>query len=478
MRKKKGWPYSFYRMHKKISFISLVLLIVASIDSIRNLPTAALFGAHLIFFFLLAAIIFLFPASLAAAELSAMFPEEGGIYHWVTKAFNEKIGMLAIWLQWINTMVWYPTILSFIAATFAYLICPELANNKFYLVGFVLVLFWGLTLINLFGLHASTKINGYCALFGTVFPLTLIIVLTAFWVYQGNPLQISFSLDKIIPSLDSPSHWVSLVAIMASFLGIELAGVHVDSIKNPQKNFPRALFVSCLFILFSMLFGSLAIALVTPVKEINLVAGIMQVFTTFFSFFGMKWAIPILTLLIVLGTTGSIINWLISPAKGLLHASKYGFLPPFFAKVNRYGVAYRILIAQALLVSVFCLLVFLVPTVNAFYWFLTTLSTELYMVMYLLMFAALLRVRYKYKLPLKTFRIPGKHLGVWIVGLLGLFGSLLTIFVGFFPPSHIEIASPLKYATMIGAGNLLMIAPVYLFYLYKSHTQIIKLHKK
>src|SRR5580704_11741213 len=120
-------------MPKKLPLFSLVLLIVAAIDSIRNLPASALFGSALIFFFIFSALVFLIPTSLVAAELSAAFPDKGGVYHWVKMALGEKWAMVAIWLQWINTMVWYPTILSFIAGTAAYIIDPSLAQNPKYL---------------------------------------------------------------------------------------------------------------------------------------------------------------------------------------------------------------------------------------------------------------------------------------------------------------------------------------------------------
>ena len=84
-----------------------------SIDSIRNLPTTALFGPSLIFFFILGAIFFLLPTGLISAELSSTWPDKGGIYQWTKMAFGEKTGVVAIWLQWINTMVWYPTIFVF-----------------------------------------------------------------------------------------------------------------------------------------------------------------------------------------------------------------------------------------------------------------------------------------------------------------------------------------------------------------------------
>ncbi len=452
---------------RKIPFYSLVLLIVAAIDSIRNLPASALFGSALIFFFIFAAIVFLIPTSLVAAELSATFPEKGGVYHWVSRAFGEKWAMVAIWLQWINTMVWYPTILSFIAGTAAYLINPELVQNKTYLVAVILTVFWGITIVNLKGLHISARINNICALVGTIIPMIFLICLGIAWVISGKPLQISVTSETLFPSLSHSTNWISLIAIMASFLGIELAGVHVNDIKEPQSNFPKAILISSAFILLSMIFGSLAIAFVLPEAEINLVSGVMQVFTNFFDVFGMRGLIPVLTVMIVVGSVGGIINWLISPAKGLLHAAEFGFLPKFFMKKNQHGVAANILIAQALLVSLFCLLFLLVPSVNAFYWFLTALSTELYMIMYMLMFFSALRLHHRYVDRPKSFKIPFNNWGMWTTCLLGLFGCSATILVSFLPPENVSVGSPLRYILMIAAGNVITITPVLLFYLYK-----------
>src|ERR1700723_1915810 len=100
----------------KLNSFALTLLITGAIDSIRNLPAAALFGSTLIFFFIFSAIVFLIPTALVSAELAASM-EEGGIYQWSRSAFGNRVGFLAVWLQWINNVVWFPTILSFIAGT-------------------------------------------------------------------------------------------------------------------------------------------------------------------------------------------------------------------------------------------------------------------------------------------------------------------------------------------------------------------------
>lgn len=454
----------------KISLFLLVLLVVSAIDSVRNLPSTALFGSSLIFFFVFAAIVFLIPTSLVSAELSATFPDKGGVYHWMTKAFGDKVGMFAIWLQWINTMVWYPTILSFIAGTGAYLVNPHLAENKLYLIIVILSVFWLLTLVNLFGLKVSAKINSFCGLVGTMFPLVFLIILGIIWLAKGNGTQVSFDTKSIFPSLGNMENWISLTVIMASFLGIELSGVHINDIRDPQKNFPKAMGISALFLIITMLFGALAIAIVLPKNDINLVSGVMQVFDNFFIVFKIPWATLVLAILVLIGSLGSIINWLISPAKGLLHAAQYGYMSPFFAKTNRYGVAYNVLLMQAVLVSLFCLVLFLVPSVNSFYWFLTALSTDLYIMMYILMFLGVIKLHYSFKDRPKSFKIPGKTYGLWIVSLLGIFGCLLTILVSFFPPDNFQISKS-YYAFLMAVGNVVMLLPVSFFYLYKKRAK-------
>ncbi len=456
-------------MTKKISFFALILLIISAVDSNRNLPSAAIFGAPLIFFFLFSAVFFLFPSALIAAELSAAFPEEGGIYHWVKAAFNDRFGMIAVWLQWVNSVIWFPTILTFLAGVLTYLFDPALMDHKIYMISVITILFWSLTIINLFGISISAKFNSFFSVIGTIFPMLFLIALGIYWILRKEPFQIPITAEAIFPSLAKFDNWTALVAIMGSFVGMELSGVHVANTPHPQKTFPRALFLAAIYILATMLFGSLTIAIVLPMEEINLAGGLMQVFYNFFKVFHLEGLIPIMTLLIVLGSIGGMINWLIAPAKSLHYCSQYGFLPPFFSKLNRHGAPSRILIAQAIIVSFISIVIFLLPSINAFYWFLTALSNCLYMFMYILMFISAYRLR-SHRLP-GVFRVPGGYPGLCLFILLGLIGATLTIIIGFVPPSQINIGNHLHYVLLIAFGNIIAILPVFAFITYKKKTR-------
>jgi amino acid transporter len=215
----------------------------------------------------------------------------------------------------------------------------------------------------------------------------------------------------------------------------------------------------------------LSIAIVLPSQYIHLAGGLMQVFAAFFNKFNLGAWVFVMSIMIVAGSLGSLINWILSPAKGLLNVSEYGYLPAYFSHLNKRGVASRILIAQAVIVSLLCMLFLLLPSVNAFYWFLMAISSSLYMVMYIMMFFAAIRLRPK--LPAKAFHIPFGRFGLFATCGLGLLGAIITIIVGFIPPPGIPIASPLKYALMIACGNIVMICPVFLLFLLKRKKKIV-----
>jgi amino acid transporter len=454
-----------------LTTFALVMLITGAVDSVRNLPAASLFGSTLIFFFVFSAIVFLIPTALVAAELTAASKEKSGIFQWVRKAFGDRYAFLAVWLQWISNLVWFPTILSFIAGITAYLFNPALAQNKFYLVSVILVTFWALTFINLKGLKVSTKMTSFCTVFGMALPMLFIITLAMIWVLRGNLVQVHFTLQNILPSFSHIDSWTSLTAIMTAFSGMELSAVHIKDIRDPQNTFPRALYISVWLILITMILGSLSIAIVLPQNQISLVNGVMQSFTAFLDAYHMTWFTPVITIMLLVGSLGGIVSWVISPAKGLLQAAQIGYLPDFLKKENEHGVAVNLLITQAVIVSLVCCGFLFMPSISGSYWLMTALSTQLYILMYVMMFIAGLYLRFKEpKAVVKnpTFRIPGGAAGIWIVSILGLIGCAITLGVGFFPPDGVDVGSIWHYEAIFACGMLAMILPVFGFFFYES----------
>lgn len=455
-----------------LTIFSLTMITVGSVDSIRNLPATALFGSQLIAFFILGALFFLIPTALVSAELASGWAKQGGVYIWVKEAFGKKLGFLAIWLQWIENVIWYPTILSFVAGTIGYLINPQLANNPYFLWTVIVTSFWGATFVNLRGMRSSALFSNICAISGLLIPMTLIISLGMVWLFDGNASQIHFDLPSLTPHFNDTNMWISLTAIMMSFCGIEIATVHANDVLNPQYAFPRALINSVGIILGTLILGSLAIALVLPAKDINLVAGIMQAFDAFFARYHLSWLMPIIAVMLVMGGFGGVSNWIIAPTKGLLVAAKEGNLPPVFQRTNQQGAPTTILISQAVIVSILSALFLFMPSVNGSYWLLTALAAQLYMLMYFLMFLAALKLRWSAPDHPRSFRIPGGKWGIGLVSGMGILGVLVTLAVSFIPPQNMDVGGLARYEMTLIIGLLSMCLPPFISYYWMNRKSI------
>ena len=142
----------------KLGVFTLAIMNVTAVVSLRGLPAEAVYGMSSAFYYLFAAIVFLIPTSLVAAELAAMFQDkQGGVFRWVGEAYGKKLGFLAIWVQWIESTIWYPTVLTFGAVSIAFIGMNDvhdmsLANNKYYTLVVVLVIYWLATFISLKGM--------------------------------------------------------------------------------------------------------------------------------------------------------------------------------------------------------------------------------------------------------------------------------------------------------------------------------------
>ena len=118
----------------------LVAMNASVIVGLEGLPDMALYGVPLIFLFLIGAVTFLIPVGLISSELAVGWPRGGGIYGWVDSAFGRRSAVVAVWCQWVQILVWYPTALSFGAATFAYIFDPQLAENPTFIMIVVLAI--------------------------------------------------------------------------------------------------------------------------------------------------------------------------------------------------------------------------------------------------------------------------------------------------------------------------------------------------
>ena len=116
--------------NKKISTLSLTMLNISAIISLSSIAFMATIGLQSVFFYMIAGITFLLPTALICAELSSMITKNnGGVFSWVKAGLGEKAGVLAMWLEWFNNVVGFPSSVTALVATFSYVGFRDFTEN-------------------------------------------------------------------------------------------------------------------------------------------------------------------------------------------------------------------------------------------------------------------------------------------------------------------------------------------------------------
>jgi amino acid transporter len=242
-----------------------------------------------------------------------------------------------------------------------------------------------------------------------------------------------------------------------------MAGFHALETRNPGTDYPKAMAISALIIFGCTVVATLAIAFVIPADELSLAAGVMQAIQYFFEALNIPGAVAPMAILITIGGVVSLAAWLIGPAKGLGVVAEEGNLPPAFNRTNKYGSPVAVLVIQALIGTIISLLYVFLPSVNQAYWILSAMTVELLCIVYLLVFAALIKLRYTRPDTPRPFRIPGGIPGIWLIGGMGAFGVIFSFIVGLMPTGDFTNSQAVSYVAGVLLGTFLLAVPPLIF---------------
>ncbi len=467
-------------MSKKMTVFTMSMMTVAAVVSLRGLPMMAKEGLSMVFYILFSTFIFLLPASLVSAELGSAFSnKKGGVYTWVKEAFGARLGFTAIWLQWIQNVVWYPTVLAFATACLAYVIGkPELAQSGAYTGTAILVIYWGATFLTLAGSDIANSVTKYGVILGTLIPGIFIIILGLLWVDQGNPIAFLQGATetgthegwhaRVFPHITSLGSVAFLAGIILLFAGVEVHAVHATEMDNPSKQFPLALLAASFIVLFLFFIGSMAVAAVIPAKEISLTAGLMQAFNDLLTKFNLSYLSPIVAFLLTFGAIGGVMSWISGPSAGLLQTANEGEIPPVLAKTNQSGAPITILIVQGCIVSLLASLYFVMDNVSVAFFILSAMTITLYLVMYMMMYSAAIKLRYTQPDLPRAYKVPGGNIGMLFIAGIGFLGVAFAFIVGFFPPNQLPIGNPSLYVGLVATGLIVFIGLPFLIQSFKK----------
>jgi glutamate:GABA antiporter len=452
---------------KTLGIVSIGLMTAAAVvTSLRGLPLLAKEEMTMFAYLAFTIIFYLIPASLVSAELGGAFADKkGGIYDWVGQAFGTRWGFLAIWLQWIQNVVWYPVALTFGAAALAYTIGkPDLAKNGVYVGFFCIVVYWLATIVVLQGVQVFAKVANWTFIIGTILPGVVLLLLFGYWVASGYPIAWQHLTDtavsesghaRIWPAIHGLGTVAFLAGIVLLFAGVEVQAVYVTEMKSSSR-YPAAILLGAVISLLIFAVGAIPISGILPYEKISLQSGVFDAFNAVISdVWHMGWLAQLLSLLVGIGAISGVFAWLGSPSRGLLATARDGELPHVLHATNAHGMPTHILLVQGAVVTVMSCLYFVIDDVSVVFFLVSAMTIALYLIAYMLMYAAAIRLRYTAPSLVRPFRIPGGFVGMWLTAGVGFLGVLFSFLVAFFPPAQLPVGSPVLYVTLVVLGTVI-----------------------
>ena len=328
-----------------------------------------------------------------------------------------------------------------------------------------LFLYWVATIIAFCGTKVLSKVTSFGFIIGTVFPGLIVILLGIIWLISKKPLgfeeltaaETSVAtivdgkiLPRWIPDLSNLKNLSFLSGIILLFAGVEVQAVHATEMENPKKQYPLAILISSLIVFILFTFGSLSIAAVVPNSQLKLESGLMQALSTMLKSVNMNWTLPILSFCIAFGALAGVLSWISGPSKGLLFTAKEKLLPIELSKTTKNGAPKNMMLLQGFIVTILASLYFLMNDVSVAFFLLSALTVAVYIIMYILMYAAAIKLRIKFP----TLERPYKAPVLYLLATVGILAAVFALVLSFVPPAQLPVGNPITYITIVAIGTI------------------------
>jgi amino acid transporter len=444
----------------------LVLLFVVAVFNLNVVPSIAANGGVTVWLWIVALLLFFWPQGIAVIELAHRYPGEGGVYLWAKEVFGDFHGFLSGWCYWTNNMLYVPTVMLYFVGVSVYVLGPShqaLADNKIFALTTSTVLLVVLTWLNIVGLGVGKWINNLGAIGTGIAAAVLIGLGVALWSRFGSTLS---AADFRIP--DDPRFVLNSFGVICfGLVGLELASVMGDEIRDPAQTLPGA--VAWGGVVSGALYVGVTLTLLVAVgKKVSVLQGIVQGVSHMASQVGVAWIVVPFALMLSLSIAGIGSAWMGGSARIPFVAGLDAYMPSWLGSLHsRYATPYAALIVQALVSLVLVVINFAAAGgVQAAFQTMLSIAVVLQLVPFIYMFAALLKFSLS---PVNAVLAPVKakySRGVLaLAGSSGLITTVVAIVVAFFPASQIK--SVVKYElSMFGLTFFFVALAAFFFFVY------------
>jgi amino acid transporter len=438
----------------------LVALFVVAVFNLNVVPSIAANGGVTVWLWIISLVLFFWPQGIAVIELAHRYPGEGGVYLWAKEVFGEFHGFLSGWCYWTNNMMYVPTVMLYFVgvSVFVFPSHQYLADNKVFAVSASLGLLAILVVLNIVGLGVGKWINNLGSI-GTVIAAAVLVGLGLIvWLRYGTTVSAG---DFRIPA--NPRFLLNSFGVICfGLVGLELASVMGDEIKDPEHTLPGAVVWGGIISGILYIATTLTLLVAVSKNDINVLQGIVQAVSHMAQKVGVIWIVAPFALMLSISIAGIGSAWLAGSARIPFVAGLDSYLPSWLGKVHpRYGTPYAALIVHFVVSTILVLISFLGSGVQETFQRLLSLAVVLQLLPFLYMFAALLKIAAD---PLATKGHYSKTV-LWLSGSSGLLMTVLGMIFAFSPAQ--QISSVWSYEAWMFGGTALFIGlAVFFFFVY------------
>lgn len=417
----------------------IFLYCVSAVLLLDTLAAGAVMGPTIIFWWVILTILFLLPFGAISTELGVVYPEQGGIYSWVKKAYGQRMASRISWYYWANVAVWIPAIFILFAGIFSQLFFPDLSLKVQITLGVVLI--WVVTITNI----VTLNIGKWVPNIGAALKLIIFGVL----IYGGISYSMShgiantFDMSTIIPSSENGGWSLQyLPAVVYGMLGFELASASSEEMNNPKKDLPVAVFSSIFVVVAAYILATLAILVAIPAEEVDVVDGLID---TLKLFFGDSGTGELFVILLGVGALYTFFSngttWAMGANRAAAEASIDKELPAVFGIESKHGTPVGAAICLGVAATVLLVMYgFMANTNEDLFWTLFAFSGVIFMIPYVVICLAFVKIRtgnvYQQTNDDKSFRFPGGNGFVTIASYLCAAILTMTIILFMWTPGE------------------------------------------